>query len=996
MKHLTEVFDKLGLTKERGLFLFNENEWQGTFTNRVERLLLKVIKPDAFFCIDNKPFILFFDNPKNKRAKLEQIWNFNESPIVIINYIDSVEIFNGFDFLHEKGTLDYFGNEKTLNDFSYFELVTGSTWEKYHAKFNQKNRVDYQLLRNVEATQKKLQSLSVSREVANSLLGKIIFVRYLIDRGVRLDLENKGSRKWTKEEFSTLLQNRQLVIDFFNYLKKKFNGDLFQLSDDEVASIPQNAFDVIIKMLSGDDIDRGQKSLFDLYDFSILPVEFVSNVYELFIGKDKQEKEGAYYTPLFLVDYILNETVGEYLINNVNTNCRVLDPACGSGIFLVETLRKLIGKYIDQNPEVKSNSVEFKEAIKKLATHNLFGVDKDQSAVEVAIFSIYLTLLDYQEPSDIESFQFPKLFGQNFYQGDFFNEKLPFNAALTDKQFSFILGNPPWKRGKGPFVKYITNRRKNEKTKGAEILPNISNGEIAQAFILRVSDFCSVDTKVSLIVTSKVLYNLKGIGFRQYFLDQFFIHRVFELAPVRREVFDKSNDKAIAPAAVLFYQYANGKNTDNQVIEHLTLKPSRFFSLFKVFAIHRGDFKKIIQARLKEFDYLWKVLVYGNYLDFNFIRRLKEDYQSINDKISNDCMVGQGIQGRGSDEYDVSEHLGKKQLNPRRDIKPFWVNPNPKKIWKNRIAHRARNPKLFEAPMLLISKGVNSHLRAVSTVCYQNLVFTDSITSVKSNDDESSLLVISGLLNSDFFSYWGLTTFSSIGIEREQAHNPEKFSLPFSDSKELESVVTELMTSLNSEQNQTILEPELEKTIDDLSWKLNKSIEKILNMTELETDLVDYAYSITIPMIMRRESSNRLPSIAEPNDSLVNEYIDVFKNRFQEVLEVDGKTLITTVRWTKQLIGIFFKVVPIEEKEPSTRREKPSSDSFMKLIFKLGNEKITDRLFIQKDIRGFEEDGFYIIKPNEKRLWHRAVAHVDVNEFVDAILKTGKRELVNA
>ena len=52
--------------------------------------------------------------------------------------------------------------------------------------------------------------------------------------------------------------------------------------------------------------------------------------------------------------------------------------------------------------------------------------------------------------------------------------------------------------------------------------------------------------------------------------------------------------------------------------------------------------------------------------------------------------------------------------------------------------------------------------------------------------------------------------------------------------------------------------------------------------------------------------------------------------------------------------------------------------------------KITKQLFVQKDVRGFEKDYFYIFKPNEKRLWHKAIGYLDVNEFADVILKAGR------
>src|SRR5690606_31425430 len=105
--------------------------------------------------------------------------------------------------------------------------------------------------------------------------------------------------------------------------------------------------------------------------------------------------------------------------------------------------------------------------LKQLASDNIFGIDKDQSAVNVAIFSIYLTLLDYQKPSDIESFKFPFLYNKNFFSEDFFNTEAGFNTQLGKISFEFILGNPPWKRGKGEkkplFDQYINKRKRQEK-----------------------------------------------------------------------------------------------------------------------------------------------------------------------------------------------------------------------------------------------------------------------------------------------------------------------------------------------------------------------------------------------------------------------------------------------------------------------------------------------------------------------------------------------------
>lgn len=67
------------------------------------------------------------------------------------------------------------GGNETLNDFTYFELVTGKTWEKYNDDISYKNRVDYRLLENIEAVQKLLKEKGLTQTTANALLGKIIF-----------------------------------------------------------------------------------------------------------------------------------------------------------------------------------------------------------------------------------------------------------------------------------------------------------------------------------------------------------------------------------------------------------------------------------------------------------------------------------------------------------------------------------------------------------------------------------------------------------------------------------------------------------------------------------------------------------------------------------------------------------------------------------------------------------------------------------------------------
>lgn len=187
----------------------------------------------------------------------------------------------------------------------------------------------------------------------------------MIDRKIKINFDGT-LRTWTNDEFCDLLDNPSQIQFFFSYLEhpeKGFNGDLFPITAEEYQNITTQNYQVLKRLLKGDDIEKGQPSLFDFYDFSIIPIEFISNVYELFIGQDSQEEEGAYYTPLFLVDYILKETVEKKINATNDCSCRVLDPACGSGIFLVETLRKIIEKYIKTGVDTSSEVLKKKSKI---------------------------------------------------------------------------------------------------------------------------------------------------------------------------------------------------------------------------------------------------------------------------------------------------------------------------------------------------------------------------------------------------------------------------------------------------------------------------------------------------------------------------------------------------------------------------------------------------------------------------------------------------------
>jgi hypothetical protein len=152
---LQNIFNKLGLNAKNGLYTLKNEKWKKLFNYRTVNNLKK-LQPAAFFCFkgslndSEKPFILFFDNPSQQKRNeiFKNCWNFNESPIIIINTPNQIQIYNGFKYIKETSELEEI-SETNINDFEYYKLVTGETWEKYKNKFQTNNRVDYRLLKNI-------------------------------------------------------------------------------------------------------------------------------------------------------------------------------------------------------------------------------------------------------------------------------------------------------------------------------------------------------------------------------------------------------------------------------------------------------------------------------------------------------------------------------------------------------------------------------------------------------------------------------------------------------------------------------------------------------------------------------------------------------------------------------------------------------------------------------------------------------------------------------
>lgn len=912
---------------------------------------LEEMKPEAMFCLQNEPLILFF-NLENSNSVDEDIskihrqaWNFDKAPVVVISTSSDIIFYNAFNFDTNEHKLSILTkNKQDFQNFAYENLYSGSLFDRYKNKFVEKNRVNNLLFQHIKDYRAQLISEGLNSTLANSLLARVIFLKYLQDREIIVNNENHNI---IKESF----ENKTSLYSLFRSLKEKFNGDLFDIEPEEENIISDNNIITIQNFANSTSI-YGQTRLLP-FDFSIIPIELVSSIYETFLNA-KQAEIKAYYTPTFLVDYMINTTITPFLndLDKTDSNCKVLDPACGSGIFLIEALRKIINK----EEQINHNQKITPKRLKELVENNIYGIDKDESAINIAIFSLYITLLDYQDPRSLLDFKFPHLKNKNFFIDDFFNTSSTFNKTIKD--INIILSNPPYGSIKDKHLQWAKNNS-----------ISISDNQIAQSFLARIKDFAKDFTNVSMVVTSKILYNANATEFRKYFLSNFCIKNILELSSVRRLIFNK----AIPPVCVINYKYKQDATANlNNIINYLTLKPNLFFKYFKTLLIEKQDEKRIKQSILYKYDWLWKVLLYGSILDFYFIKRLKEQYNSLSNLATLEGLSSrQGLIINGNGNYNSTHLIGLPFLDTKKKtLDHFCINLTNIEKFNKSTVHRVRTEDVYKGKKVLLKRGLDSNLSCVAAYSEADIVFTNSVNSIKINKNSSTdiLLNIVGLFNSDLYTYLNLLIASAVGVERNEIYENEYLTYPYKFDNEIINFVKKLdCKNLSSYKS------------------INTHINKVFNLSDLEIDLIDYALNISIP-IWKYGDNPTLRNVPIALQNATKEQFTDYANVFIETFSEEYQAFYVDIHRFKYCTLFNFKA----RQSKSTRSqiefiEDSNIENIVKQISSYSLKDITSEIFIKKDIKGFNENSFFVIKTNEYKNWHRAIARLDCNEFSNAI-----------
>jgi len=301
-------------------------------------------------------------------------------------------------------------------------------------------------------------------DAVQRLLDRLIFTRTAEDRLMEDEKLIALVREKRHDELLPALKNR------FRALDAVYNSQLFR--PDFVETLELGEPETLKQIIEG--LDRSAKEMVR-YNFALIDADVLGRVYEQYLGaviserdqveakRAKRKAQGIYYTPTFVVKYIVQQTLGRYLDErgyNPAHPVRVLDPACGSGSFLIEAF-DVLDQYLARQRGQEHGTYDIQDHARQreILEQCIYGVDKDEQAVEVARLNLLLKVLHIREKlptlANIRcgdslisggAKELEKYFGAEWKKRNPFDWRAEFDKVMAEGGFDVIVGNPPYVR----------------------------------------------------------------------------------------------------------------------------------------------------------------------------------------------------------------------------------------------------------------------------------------------------------------------------------------------------------------------------------------------------------------------------------------------------------------------------------------------------------------------------------------------------------------------
>ena len=740
------------------------------------------------------------------------------------------------------------------------------------------------------------------------LLNRIIFLKMLSDREIEKDYLSRILDKLSEGSANVSIYDS--CRDIFNNLEKKYNGEIFKRRKEfDHVKIENKVIEQVIKSL------RPEKSV---YTFSAMPVEIIGRAYEQFLGEvivrkkhglaseqkpDVQKAGGVYYTPRYIVDYIVENTVDEKLKDCQSPEdvqkIKILDPACGSGSFLISAYDHLLEWHINyykyeldkmhkRGSSVSEIKKKFRHKIKyypassnnlnnryivrltsklkkEILKNNIFGVDIDFNAVEIAKFSLNMKALANSTREelyeDVDLFNekiLPSLdsnikcgnslIGLDFYENhqensiekissvNAFDWNAEFPEIMRNGGFSAVIGNPP----------YLSMEDMEQIHRDYYYGKNIGNinryktamhkSNLYSIFLERAITLASKDSLIGFITPYSWLSNSSFVNLREIFVTETTI-KTMHFFPVG--VFQ---DAGIATGIIIL----NKRLPKNAIASVFDLRSFPVDELANSLSVNSIEKRIPIDVFKKSSDYIFNIS--WDEKETSIFEKIEQFPINLGKLVNIDrgCDTANNKKYTG---YDNIYNRNSKRLLSGRCFTRFshnwdglYLYYEPERMKADKATARPGKPERFEQnEKLIVYRFLNKRKGFICVYdneqfyCLGSCYVLSPIVSAT-----ISMRYLAGILNSRLIAFYNGKIFNGVKVTRTEML---RIPIPI-DSKEEENIsrVVENLLVLKAKLQEATLEiqrTQIQRNINHTEKKMNELVYEIYGLNQGEIAMVE-------------------------------------------------------------------------------------------------------------------------------------------------------------
>lgn len=1010
--------DLLSLSTRHPPEFYEKSDYVGNVPHaKALRTTFDTLGASAVFCVQHVPTAVILSVDDYDQAEVESLhgalWNQGLASLLIVTANDTVRIFTLARLPNSRGkefltrclvqALDITTDALAIRNLIY-GAESGRFWEEHSDYFKPEERVERVLLDNLVESHKLLRGSDLTGDEAQALIVQAMFVAYLEDRGIIGPEYFRNSSNARARSFEELLgtQDIQALEHLFDTLRNDFNGDLFVAPCSLETSAGCNRLNrthlqTLARFRSGSEEMHGRTGQYRLwrYNFKYIPVELISAVYDRFLreeGSAHQRTRGVYYTPMFLADAVVSQIWATLPQETKETGC-FLDPACGSGVFLVRLFQRLCEH---RRATGTDRGVSWKDLLDVLS--KLQGRDLDGRAIRLAVFSLYVALLEEVDPPAIRELLqrgrvLPALRGKTLLHGDFF--EVDRGAAV----FDVVIGNPPWSSRRGeqhPSLQWC--RSEGLPAPGGEqawafvwkAIRNVQQNGIV-AFLLPAMGFLHNHTRVAVEARKRLVREAR-------------LFTVINFADLRYQLFDG----AVRPATLLVMGRGSTDNAPYR-FDYLTPKADLNLKSRQLLTISAADrcrldsrmveadpaiFKKrlwLTEPESKLFNYLAQLPRLGDrVVEFGSLSRRGEF-------LKNQWIIGNGFKpisdkARQREAYERkhSDVVGETPYLPADEFRIIAQTCGGLFPWKNDAVHRMGFNLGFKGPRVLVPKGIaigHGGLRLRASYVENPLTFQDCLRAIVVPEQEKRRgMLLAGLLNSRLMLWYAFHSTSSFGAERPSVHQAELLRLPFPapedlpDQERSNSAADALVAMVEKQVRPAGQIRRPQPSERDVLREIDFLAYEYFCLSDEERILVDETVEHKIPAIQPRMSDSpkiwRTSTLADRRsyaETLVKSLTGWF----------DGNCTIQTrlVARNDDLAVLRVSLADAPAMVDYAEEHEALLGVELARLAKQIHRRLPGNFRSMPDFRAFIGHDLFLVKLTEKRFWLRSAALADANSI---------------